>query len=348
RGVLTLNFVCFFVIPFFFFLSGYVARVKQKTFKEYFAHKFSTLMIPMYIFNIMSMFLFFIVGIFYNGPLVEELTKYDLTELQKIMVVLFAGAPAYNFPTWFLTCLFTTSIFFYFIFKITKDDTKKLLIVIIILSITGYLMESLKNVVPNFHYVMYFWFIPTALTSTTFYLIGYLTRRLQIFEVIEYNKNLKYLFFIIPFILLVITTHLFGFYKYPEYESYRGGPYMNHLLFGNFFIFYFSAFLGIIMSTTLSMFVKKNKYLDYVGKRTLYLLGFIGFFYQFTTGMVVYIYAIYIGSNNYLFFICYCIFFALVQLLLSLLLMKPVYTIVNKSVDKSKYMLNVLLGNKSF
>ena len=208
-------------------------------------------------------------------------------------------------------------------------------------------MEPLKNVVPNFHYLMYFWFIPTALTSTTFYLIGYLVRRSQIFEFIEYSKNLKYLFFVTSFIFLVIITHLFGFYKYPEYETYRGGPYMNHLAFGNFFIFYFSAFLGIIMSSTLAMFVKKNKYLDYVGKRTLYLLGFIGIFYQFTTGMVAYMYAIYLGNNNYLFFICYCIFFALIQLLLSLLLMKPIYIIVNKSVDKSKYILNKLFGIKT-
>jgi fucose 4-O-acetylase-like acetyltransferase len=333
RGVTTLNFLSNFIIPFFFFMSGYVASVKQRNFKEYFIKKFSTIMIPMYIFNIISLILFLVVRTFYDGLLVEELTKYEFSKFTQLLLVFFAGVPTFNFPTWFLTCLFTTSLMFYFVYKFTEVKTKRMFIIAVIFTIIGYLMEPLKNNFTGFIYIMYFWFIPTAFTSTAFYLFGYLSRKFGFFEIIENKSILKISTFFISLTILLILTYFFNFGRYPEYEHLRGGPYMNHLVFGNYFIFYAAAISGIFMSVSFSMFFKKNKLMDFIGLNTLYLLGFIGIFYQFTTGFVAYLYINFFIDKGYLFFISYCIFFSLLQLFLSLLFMKPVASIINYSVN---------------
>ena len=118
---------------------------------------------------------------------------------------------------------------------------------------------------------------------------------------------------------------------------------MNHLVFGNYFIFYLAGISGIIMSVTFSMFFKKNKFMDYIGLNTLYLLGFIGIFYQFTTGSIAYLYVTLFIDKGYAFYICYCVFFSLLQLLLSLLFMKPVAFIINYSVNWVQKRLTSLL-----
>jgi fucose 4-O-acetylase-like acetyltransferase len=333
RGVISLNFLSNFIIPFFFFMSGYVANVKQRNFKEYFIKKFSTIMIPMYIFNIISLILFLVVRTFYDGLLVEELRKYGFSKFTQLLLVFFAGIPSFNFPTWFLTCLFTTTLIFYFTYKVTKDKTKQLLIFSIFFAVVGYLMEPIKNNTPGFNYIMYFWFIPTAFTSTAFYLFGYLSRKFGFFEIIENKNALKITVFSISLIILLTLTYFFNFNRYPEYEHLRGGPYMNHLVFGNYFVFYATAICGIFMSVSFSMFFKKNKLMDFIGLNTLYLLGFIGIFYQFTTGFVAYLYINFFIDKGYLFFISYCVFFSFLQLLLSLLFMKPVASIINYSVN---------------
>lgn len=333
RGVTSLDFLSNFIIPFFFFMSGYVASVKQRNFKEYFIKKFSTIMIPMYIFNIISLILFLVVRTFYDGLLVEELTKYEFSKFTQLLLVFFAGAPTFNFPTWFLTCLFTTSLMFYFVYKFTEDKTKRIFIIAVIFTIIGYLMEPLKNNFTGFIYIMYFWFIPTAFTSTAFYLFGYLSRKFGFFEIIENKSILKISTFFISLTILLTLTYFFNFDRYPEYEHLRGGPYMNHLVFGNYFIFYAAAISGIFMSVSFSMFFKKNKLMDFIGLNTLYLLGFIGIFYQFTTGSIAYLYINYFIDKGYLFFISYCIFFSLLQLFLSLMFMMPVASIINYSVN---------------
>lgn len=333
RGLTSLDFLSNFIIPFFFFMSGYVASVKQRNFKEYFIKKFSTIMIPMYIFNIISLILFLVVRTFYDGLLVEELTKYEFSKATQLLLVFFAGAPTFNFPTWFLTCLFTTSLMFYFVYKFTEDKTKRIFIIAVIFTIIGYLMEPLKNNFTGFIYIMYFWFIPTAFTSTAFYLFGYLSRKFGFFEIIENKSILKISTFFISLTILLTLTYFFNFDRYPEYEHLRGGPYMNHLVFGNYFIFYAAAISGIFMSVSFSMFFKKNKLMDFIGLNTLYLLGFIGIFYQFTTGSIAYLYINYFIDKGYLFFISYCIFFSLLQLFLSLMFMMPVASIINYSVN---------------
>ena len=343
RGIYSLNFLSNFIIPFFFFMSGYVAKMKQNSFKEYFIKKFSTLMIPMYIFNIISLVLLLIVRVFYDGLLVEELRKYDFSKLEQLFLVFFGGVPAFNFPTWFLTCLFTTALLFYMVYKISKDNTKKLVIIAIALTFIGYSMEPIKNNLPGFIYIMFFWFIPTSFTSTAFYIFGYLSRRSGIFEKIESVNILKYSIFFVSLTVLLLLTYFFPFHKYPQYYSLRGGPYMNHLVFGNYFIFYLAGISGIIMSVTFSMFFKKNKFMDYIGLNTLYLLGFIGIFYQFTTGSIAYLYVTYFIDKGYAFYICYCVFFSLLQLLLSLLFMKPVAFIINYSVNWVQKRLTSLL-----
>lgn len=344
RGVISLNFLSNFVIPLFFFMSGYVAHIKQKNFKEYFVKKFSTIVVPMYIFNLISLILFLIVRSFYSGLLVEDLRKYSFSKLTQLIFVFFGGVPTFNFPTWFLTCLFTTSIFFYGVHRLTKDNTKKLLFVTIFFAIIGYLMEPLKNRVPGFEYIMFFWFIPTAFTSTTFYLLGYLSRRAGFFEIIEQKNIIKIILFFASLIVFVLITYFFHFSKYPEYQHLRGGPYMNHLVFGNFFVFYAAALSGIFMSVTFSMFFKKNRLMDFIGSKTLYLLGFIGILYQFTTGSIAYLYVKIFSNESYLFFLCYCIFFSLVQMLLSLLFMKPIASIIDFSVNWAQNKLNKILN----
>ena len=344
RGTLSLDFLSSFIIPFFFFMSGYVASVKQSNFKEYFIKKFSTIMIPMYIFNIISLILFLVVRTFYDGLLVEELRKYGFSKFTQLLLVFFAGAPTFNFPTWFLTCLFTTSLIFYFVYKFTEDKTKKIFVIAVILTILGYFMESLKNSFPGFIYIMYFWFIPTAFTSTAFYLFGYLSRKFGFFEIIENKNTLKITVFSISLIILLALTYFFNFDRYPEYEHLRGGPYMNHLVFGNYFVFYATAICGIFMSVSFSMFFKKNKLMDFIGLNTLYLLGFIGIFYQFTTGFVAHLYINFFIDKGYLFFISYCIFFSILQLLLSLLFMKPVASIINYSVNFTQKKLTTIFA----
>jgi len=328
HGIKILNFLVFFAVPMFFFISGFVTKEIKTTFRIYCIKKFSSLMIPMYIFNLFSFVLIVVVRVFYDGLLLEDLRKFPLSKIEQMLVMFTNGVPAFNFPTWFLTCLFTTSILYFFVNKFAKTK-RRVILSILFFSVLGYAMQPLSQSIPNFEYVIYIWFIPTSFTSLTFYLSGSLFREINFFGYIDKNFAVKMIILIISLVILFFLNDFFPVRNDPQFHEYRGGPYMNHLVFGNYFVFYIGAFAGIIASSCIAMSIRPNMLMNYVGQNTLALLFFVGIFYQFVDPSFAFIVVKYFSNISFMSFLLISAFFAILQVGMSL----PFVQKISKSVD---------------
>ncbi len=264
------------IIPFFFFLSGFILKDQFPIFKIFFLKKFSTLVIPLYFFNIFSLFLLLLMRLFHQGDLVLQFPGSILFKTASLFI---AGAPVFNGVCWFLTCLFTVEIIYFFIAPVMKNY-RRLMVSILLFSIAGYLMVPfLKNPALPINvakFVGFFWYVPTALTAIVFFQIGILLRRTSIMEKFDTNRKIWFGF------LLSAIFHLLAFnLNYMIFETCHSGQYIDRLRFGNYFLFYLASFSGISLAIFLSMLLKSNKIIKIYGKNTLALLGLNGIFVHF-------------------------------------------------------------------
>lgn len=103
------NFVYYFHVPAFFLIAGVVAR--EKAFNKAFAlGQFKRLMIPYYVFGIISIAIYAILGSFAANSLGVQSVN-DVTE--NIICLLYGhSALSFNAPLWFLPALFVTNILY--------------------------------------------------------------------------------------------------------------------------------------------------------------------------------------------------------------------------------------------
>ena len=153
-----------FHIPLFFFLSGMTLNVvKYKSFFEFFARKFKTIVIPCFLMNIS---IFFIKS-FILQP--QFILKIDIIHFIKAMIV--ADRMHIYYQLWFLNVLFLAELVCYFAIKYS-DTLYKYMIVFIVLILCGSLGKKLYTM--EFWLIWSFDFVPYA---TIFILSGYIIRK---------------------------------------------------------------------------------------------------------------------------------------------------------------------------
>lgn len=242
-----------FHMPLFFFLSGIVYHHrKQENFLHFLKKNIKGILIPYFIFAILS----YLLWVLNFG--VEKITAEQIIN-HAYGVVYGNGNNGYlffNVVLWFLPCLFITKVAFELV---TRVSEKKLFIVaaLLLFSIFGYLFAVFY---PG---IKLPFGIETAVTTTVFFGAGYLLNRYRnLLNPFIANHTLILL---LVSLILTITAAQINYNIYELQIDLR----LNRL--NNYFLFYIGALSGIFSTIVLSIMIKKNKALEYIGKKSLIL-----------------------------------------------------------------------------
>lgn len=245
-----------FHVALFFVISGYTYKIKIKEkFSTFFKRKFIRIMIPYYIWA----FLFIIPFLIFGSSTGDAIgASYSFLELKKIIFNVFYAngnlfALKQNSALWFLPSLFSMEIIYYFIIK-KSDGNKKLVLLLLLLEIFISLIsyKFLKFVFP--------FGINTCLHLGIFYHIGYLMRKNNILD-LSYFKNIL-IFGIITFLGIIFAL-----------LNYRVVSAIDYA-YGNLYLAFFSGIFLSLSIFMISIKIRKNVLLEYVGRNTMGILIF--------------------------------------------------------------------------
>lgn len=238
-----------FHMPLFFFLSGLVFSTK-KNFKEYFIKNLKTLILPYFIFNIISLL--------FN---IDMITKDNFTILQILDNIFYYNCSIiWNSSLWFFIILFFTKILFYILAKISNDSTKKLSIITILTLIIGILINTNNIFIPFGMAIVPFAF--------TFFYIGYLCKKINILEKIKIDK--KALAFAIFFSITFIISSL-----------YNKRVNMSTNIYGNYILYFFNALTGIYICIVFSKILQNSKILNIYSSLSMFMFSTQRILYKF-------------------------------------------------------------------
>lgn len=237
-----------FHMPVFFFLSGYLfVKDKYSNLKKFLFAKLKTLLLPYFIFSILSVVFNLILSLKHMGDPINFKTVI-------IQMLYLKNTVVWNEPLWFLVCLFVVEVMFYFISRI--ESKAKIVFILSLCSITGYSLSFVVN------YFVLPWSIGIALIAIAFYGFGNFIRGTEAGNKIA-SPN------IFLFTICLVTSIVIGGFLNTIFTMYI-------YLYGNFFYLYIAAVAGIIVYIQLSLFISKydaiRKGLEYFGQNSIVVL----------------------------------------------------------------------------
>ena len=165
RGSFLINYICSFHIPFFFFLSGYLFKVRNNHREEFNKLK-TSLIIPYFIYNIIFYPYWFIKQYIENGGISSF---YDFALKPLLGTICLQIETSYTTPlngiTWFLAVLFIIKITLIIFYK----NEKKIIIIAIVIVLINILNY-------NYHFARSLTTVG-LLESSPFYILGYLSKK---------------------------------------------------------------------------------------------------------------------------------------------------------------------------
>lgn len=244
KSILSTPYIMSFRIPFYFFICGLFFSSKY-TFKQFFFKKINVLIIP---------FLFF-TGIFIIHDILSNF--YNKSEIYKLIQTAISPYHCINGPLWFLICLFSAYLLYYFINSLEKNELKTS-IYILCISIIGFYMSRIQLF--DRHIILPF-FLSSSMTSLIFIYLGSLFRRKL--HILEKSKN-DYLFLLISLIIFLTIQFFLGYNQIDMSWNRYSQCYTITVLGG------ISGSLTIIY---LCKFINKIPIISYIGRYSLIALG---------------------------------------------------------------------------
>ena len=266
------KFIYSFHMPFFFVLSGFVAKPERLRtppgafFKRFFASR----LVPYGAFSLLLLFL----SLFFKGwfPVVDLSTASGYL---KGVVQTLQGLPAFNIPLWFLALLVTTELLHYAVGRFLNSGLR-LLAAAVGFYLLGYLLNlefTLLRLTDLF--IGSVWYVNEAPVVYAFYLVGvYLRRRgfllgpvgpARVWAGIGLSLAAVYLTFDLnqgPFVYLDAVVVLLS----------------GH---GNIWLFPFTALAGSLLLILLGKASGECRWVGYLGENTIILFCLNGVFYHF-------------------------------------------------------------------
>lgn len=245
----TDSFFRIFRMPLYFMLSGFFFK-QYGNYYCFLIRKINKLLVPFLFFNLISNILYPIVfGICYHG---WETTFNNTINSDLIYNCLYLK---YNYPIWFLWCLFIMNSLFYGIHYIASFAKRKQSVVILLMTIsiglTGYLMGTNNIKIP--------FFTDTAMTALPFYSFGYFIKTKT--EILNFNKYDKFLIFEI-FLLCILSW--FCATGKVHYSS------NNYNI--NAFQLFIGGISGALSILLIAKLLRKIPYISYCGKFSIIIL----------------------------------------------------------------------------
>lgn len=262
-GGMLKKYVLSFHVPAFFFLSGYVFGFEKKErFAGFFKKKFLTLMMPYYIFSLLSILVFVVMGQFASAKLDIAISTTDI--LPNLFGMLYAngltGLMKWNLPLWFIPCLFVTLLLMYFVEKIFSsihDEKKRQLVFLAVaIAITAICFMN--------YYVFHVQNLPFALENAVyllpFFCAGFGLSRIK--DKVSWKPKTGH--YLVMGIISVGMGFVLGAYvhSYVDYVT---------IAYGNLFVFYLAAFVSVFGYVCICRGVSM-RFLHYLGQNTLPVL----------------------------------------------------------------------------
>lgn len=258
------NFIYLFHLPVFFFVSGYLFRIKEegKAFLPFLLSCFKSLIIPYIFLNLITILLNipFLLYHSFSHPSSYYLLGHDHTLQQSLFYFLIGHGYAPSGPAWFLVCLFWIKVQMYFITRLC--DRLQLLLAIIYGFVAFYFPWRL------------YWDIDASFMAMPIFIIGNLSKKHLSKQI---NKRYSVLALLSVFIVTLVSTGLLTLVQHKEAMFSR--------LFGTYgFLFYVGAFTGIVMIVSLSKLLERwnTKVVTVISSGSIIIMGLHGVFYQYT------------------------------------------------------------------
>lgn len=229
-------------IPLYFCLSGLFFK-EYNGFCDFITRKFNKLIIP---------FIFFA---YFPYALCEIGLNYE----RSIKTYLLMSIIPYNYPLWFLRCLFVTYILYFLFHKITKrlSLTVQTISIFLIAFFTYTIIQNLTIPIKILENSIFN--IITAFIALPFFHIASIVRRKGFLSQNISNKYIIVLF-IIFFFIWILT-----FQNNIDYRTIQFGK--------NFVFLYASALGGTGCVWCIAYIIKKMFYISYIGRYSLIALG---------------------------------------------------------------------------
>lgn len=255
-----------FHIPLFFFMSGMVFdSSKYLTVRDLLKKRFQTLLLPYLIFSLITWLMWVGMRVISN-----DTTNYWYPLLQTFIAQGSSGFLRHNLPLWFVTCLFSVEILYYFINKLPKIGT---VFVCVICSFIGCYMDTWggcfwRNLI---------WSFDGTLISVLFYGSGQWLIRACSHEklqtIVKHNSIVGWSMILLLTIVLYFSSVYNG---YVSIGSNRLGNYVS--------LFYLNSYLGIVAFLMFSIYLSAlnlqtricrmmMNYIKWFGQNSFYVMA---------------------------------------------------------------------------
>ena len=259
-----------FHMPMFFFISGYLFKYNSNI-KYLIKDKFKKLIIPYFVFNVISLVITVILG-----------TRYSIKDIFFGLFYIKGNIP-WNTSLWFFIILFYDIIITNMIFMFVKNNKNKFIGMFFINIILCLLLKRYNIILPFGLSVMFF--------SLIFYWLGYIFK--------NYISNIKdYIFNIFEkriMILPIISLFILSFYV--SYHNQR--VVMSQCLYPRFIIFLALSITGIFIFSYIARKINNNKLLSIFSSLSLVMFSTQRIIFKFIDLIALKLNITLIGSSNY-------------------------------------------------
>lgn len=237
------DFVYFFHMPAFFFLSGYCFSNRRKI-GEFVLNKLKTVVLPIFTLGLGGSILV---------ALMLQFVKHEAVDWKWTFL-----SPVVQYGEhsllWYLAALFVAMLVFYGLTKLFKDKPAALIIVSFVLGFSSYCFIRFVGVALP-------WSIDTALVALPFVAAGYSFKKS--------GKSGQYgqVWIFVLSLGVCIASGVLNTVKFGNVEMHTNE-------YGNIVLFYISALAGCLMVCSVSMLIKENKVLEYFGRNSLIFYAF--------------------------------------------------------------------------
>ena len=227
-GGLSNAIVYSFHIPLFFFLSGLVFSPKRYgNFGEFLKKRLKGLLVPYVVYSVLT----WMVWAVYSHLTHAQVDNYWFPLLQTFIAQGSEGYLIHNVPLWFVMCLFSVEIIYFFLSKLKDWANVLLCIVLCVLGV-------LSSMSTSFDFSTLPWSIDVAVMALPFYASGSLLANhvphAKLVKTVVENKWLSNVMFVISIIVVYLGA------------SYNGHVSMGHADLGRSpLVFYGTAVFGV-------------------------------------------------------------------------------------------------------
>lgn len=236
-------FIYLFHMPFFFFISGYLFKVREESFKQFFINSFKSLVVPYLLLN-------FIGNIF----LIPTWILSKQWPIEQVIYFFTADGRGDIGPTWFLICLFWVRLLAYFIIQVKSIVYR--IILVLACALIAYILPYFLS-----------WRLDVALMAIPFFIVGFMLKKRINFSLLQ-----SCILFLLFFIITSVSTLFMG--EVSLYARFFGNIPL---------LYYPCAFSGIITLISFSSMLGHYsfKLVETLSRGTIVIMAFHGLIFLY-------------------------------------------------------------------